>query len=62
MEIEEKPNVGRETGNHWRKTQQILTLLSAFVDRQIPKEWGKRNRKQLEKDTANTHLPFSFCG
>jgi len=27
MEIEEKPNGGRETGNHWRKTWQILTFL-----------------------------------
>jgi hypothetical protein len=37
MEIEEKPNGGRETGNNWRKTWQILTVLSVFVDRQIPK-------------------------
>jgi hypothetical protein len=41
MEIEEKPNAGRETGNNWRKIQQILTILSVFVDRQIPKSHTK---------------------
>ncbi len=34
-------NGGRETGNNWRKTQQILTFLSVFVDRQIPKSCTK---------------------